>query len=501
MILHKIAPLFILLLVSTTLPAKKMGMEISYTEFMDASDQAFLELSFALGAQSVDYMKDASGKYIGGVEVTVSLKQGDKIVAADKFRLLSPPLDDTTGLPEAFIHQLRFEVEKGEYMLLIDLQDIHEIEEKYHLEQKVTTTLGGSELATSDIQFLDSYKKSSSESVFSKSGFDLIPLVSSGSYVFNENVKTISFYSEIYNTKEAFGGETPYVIKYFIKDTDRDKVLDEYASFSRKEASDAEPVLANFSIEGLKTGNYELVLQVLNKDGEVSAKRSKFFYRINNSVPTISLDEMDEQDITSSFVYQLGGMDSLYQYIKYLWPISSDAEQRYQKDLLEERDLKRMRQYFYAFWSSRNEQNPEAQWTRYHEEVKIANRHYDSRLRPGYMSDRGRVFLTYGRPDAIDRRVMEPNMPNYQIWQYNLINTPYVAKQTNRMFVFAEFQHSANDYQLFHSTAIGELEMGNWRDVMRVRHNGGTTFPIDRFGTRLEDNIILDGSGSDRENR
>ncbi|MDZ7847255.1 MAG: GWxTD domain-containing protein [Owenweeksia sp.] len=129
---------------------------------------------------------------------------------------------------------------------------------------------------------------------------------------------------------------------------------------------------------------------------------------------------------------------------------------------------------------------------------------------PDTAPDRGRVFLVYGKPDMIDSRKLEPNMPAYEMWQYNLISTPYSMRQTNRLFVFAEFEPSTNEYQLFHSTAIGELSSRRWRYDMKMRYSGASGninsqrdmgYPTDPFGTRTEDNIIINSTGSDRENR
>ena len=257
-----------------------------------------------------------------------------------------------------------------------------------------------------------------------------------------------------------------------------------------------------------RTGNYELVFEALDKEGKPFASRSQFFYR-KNAGPTVTINDLTHADVSGTFVQRLGGLDSLYLFTKYLYPISSDAEQRYQKELLETRDLSKLKTYFYVFWQQKNPQNPEAAWKQYHQNVKIVNDLYTTSLQPGYRSDRGRVYLQYGKPDLVESRKFEPSMPPYEIWQYNQINTPYAVKQTNKMFVFAEFDKSTNDYELFHSTAVGELSSRRWRYDMQLKAGGASgdidddadASQRDPFGSRTNDNIIMDGTGSDRQNR
>lgn len=493
------------LLLAPALQAKKMGIEISYAEFMDAKDQGYLELYFALSGQSIDYKKQ-NGFYTGGVQITVALMQDSNVVAADKFNLKSPKLSDTNEFNQVFINQVRLPISPGTYTLSIDLQDINEPEEHYHLEQGIKTSLGGQQVAASNIMFLESYTPATGKSQFSKSGFDLVPWVNSGSYYFTEDVDKLNFYMEIYNTANRLGKDEDYLVKYYIRNADNQQVLNEYASFAKKKAGEVEPILASFNIEKLPTGNYELVVEAINKKQEPIVSESNFFYR-RNPIDLLASVDYAEQDITGTFVDYIHSPDSIYQYIKYLYPISTDGERRLQKNLLDEYDFMKMKRYFYTFWAAHFPNTPEQAWKDYHQEVRKANELFGTGIRKGYMSDRGRVYLVYGKPDFVDQRKSEPNMPPYAIWQYNRINTPYAMQQTNRMFVFAEFNPSTNDYELFHSTAIGELQSRRWQYDMKLRYSGASgdiddmqdaSYPTDPFGTRTRDNIIINSTGAGR---
>jgi len=74
-----------------------------------------------------------------------------------------------------------------------------------------------------------------------------------------------------------------------------------------------------------------------------------------------------------------------------------------------------------AFWKGRD---PTPQTIRneareeFYQRVEEANRQYSSSLKPGWMTDRGRIFIKYGAPDEIERHPFEPNYHAYEIWYY-----------------------------------------------------------------------------------
>ena len=504
--MRRILFVFLSILLSiSSLSGKEIGLEIAYSQFLDADSEPYLEIYFSLNGSSVDYVEQEPGEFIGGIEVTISVKGDSGMLGADRFRLLSPVIKDTSIITDAFIHQSRLAVAQGNIDLVIDIKDINEPEETYHFEQPLKVNFNLESISSSDIIMLEDYRPAEGAGVFSKSGYELIPLVNSGTAYFPEELNKISFYTEFYNTDKQLGRDEPFILKYYLRDQVKQQDLNEYASFARHNTGSVTPLLASFNIEELPTGNYELVIELLNRSGENVYSLKKFFYRKNNLAP-VNLATLSDSVMMEAFMSQLGGLDSIFLFIKYLYPISSDNDQRMQDQLLAERNLDEMKKYFYGFWVRTNPDNPGKAWLDYHREVKIVNRYYTTSIRPGYMSDRGRVFLMYGKPTQTDSRRFEPSLPPYEIWQYNDINTPYVVRQNNRIFIFAEFQPSTNDYELFHSTAIGELSSNRWRYDMALRYAGANgnidedaTAP--EFGSRTNNNIILNSTGSDRNNR
>lgn len=479
---------------------KNLGLDVSFAQFMTEANQPYLELYFAVDGNSLALGKKENNSYFGGVEVVVKFFQDSTFITGDKFRILSPEFIDSLLFTGIYLHQERYSLPKGNYTLSLELFDIHKSKTVHNLEIPVEIVLGDNDASISAISILDHHEPAKENSRFSKSGYDLFPMVSSGSYFFTENINEISFYAEVYNLNEILGQDSAYVLKLYIENRDNEKISSKHASIKKKKAQAVLPILSGFEISGLASGNYNLVVEILDKKLETVVEKKVSFYRSNPSM-NIKAEDIMLADLTGTFVFDISNFDTLYEYISYLYPISDERAQDFQKNLLRERDVNKMKSYFHAFWRAVNAENPEGEWKKYHKNVKIANEIYHTRLYKGYRSERGRIFLVYGAPSLIDNSMFEPGLPPYQIWQYNTLTSPFNdVIQTNKIFIFAEFEASTNDYELIHSTAYGELSNRRWQfDLAQGNYGPGSSVdqnnvPIgDGFGSKLNNNIIMGG--------
>jgi hypothetical protein len=91
--------------------------------------------------------------------------------------------------------------------------------------------------------------------------------------------------------------------------------------------------------------------------------------------------------------------------------------------------------------------------------VERSNADFSMLGREGYRTDRGRVHITYGTPDDVERHPNEPDMKPYEVWSYNNI-------QGGVIFVFLQ-RNQGGDYELVHSTHRNELHDENWQMYAR----------------------------------
>jgi uncharacterized membrane protein (UPF0182 family) len=108
----------------------------------------------------------------------------------------------------------------------------------------------------------------------------------------------------------------------------------------------------------------------------------------------------------------------------------------------------------------------------------------------------------------VQERPLEPQMPPYEIWHYEQINSPYVINQNNRIFIFGEMETSTNEYQLVHSTAVSEQHSRDWQQELLERSYGGSggIDPNDytrrrSFGSRAYQNMLIQSTNSGRSYR
>ena len=57
--------------------------------------------------------------------------------------------------------------------------------------------------------------------------------------------------------------------------------------------------------------------------------------------------------------------------------------------------------------------------TGYFQMIEYANLNFGSMNREGWNTDRGRILLTYGVPDEVERHYMAIDMKPHEIWHYH----------------------------------------------------------------------------------
>ena len=93
------------------------------------------------------------------------------------------------------------------------------------------------------------------------------------------------------------------------------------------------------------------------------------------------------------------------------------------------------------------------------EVAKAVDKLYADGFGYGFESDRGRIFIKYGRPNDVIKVDNEPSAPPYEIWFYN--DFPQ-TNQADVKFLFYAPELGIN-YRLLHSTVRGEINNPRWQ--------------------------------------
>ena len=131
-----------------------------------------------------------------------------------------------------------------------------------------------------------------------------------------------------------------------------------------------------------------------------------------------------------------------------------------------------MQKFFYNLWKNRNSLNPELAWDEYYQKVKSVNNDFKNFKIPGYLTDRGRVYLQYGAPNSIHSVENASSTYPYEIWHYYKLNN-----QSNKKFVFVNADFATNEYRLEYSNVNGEVSNAEWRD--KIEQDNVPTFGDD----------------------
>lgn len=451
--------LALIVFLSLGMQSKTIRAYLSYTVFNTPENDPYIETYLTIQSGSIVNMLKDDGLYSGELHVQMIFRQNDSIVNFGKYVLNSPKIKDTTSNSVNFLDVQRYTLPNGTYDMELTLDDPNSSDEPIVSKTSFIVKFSEDKLTFSDIEFLSSYKKDNSENILNKNGYKAVP------YVFNyfpEVETALNFYAEIYHADKSVG-EDDYVVYSYIRPFEVDKKLDQFFYMRKMKAKPIDVMLNTIDIKQLPTGNYLMVLEARDRNNELIAAKELFFYRENPNAQ-FNMTNILLTDVSKTFVSGMNNRDTLVQCIDYLYAISTSAEKLYVKSQVISADIDALQKYFYNFWYERNNLDPEGAWLSYLERVKQANNDFRTVALPGYLSDRGRVYLQYGKPNAIAESHNEPAAFPFEIWHYYNING-----QRDKKFVFYTQEIATNDFRLLHSDVIGELANYHWQRQLYSR--------------------------------
>ncbi len=455
--------LALLLSITHAMYGKNLQARLSYCTFYSPGNGPYIETYLTVEGHSAHFKETQKGIYQSSIEATLVFRDGDSIRYFDKFNLLSPETVDTLNSVNNFTDLHRVSLSNGNYQMELIIKDKNNSEAKpYIVKQPITISYFNNVIAISDIELVSNYKPEEKPSSLNKNGYEIVPLVDN---FYGQEQNKLSFYCEYYFTNAVLGS-SDFLLNYQIVNFESHKIVDANSSFSRQKPKEVGILLTDFDITDLPSGNYNLTITIRDKDNNLLAMKECFFQRSKMLTLADENKSLNYQqlDVSNTFTAQITNKDTLKEYIKCLWPISSPQENTFALNQLEMADTKMMQQFFYDFWQRRNTQNPQLAWMNYKAEVEKVNAVYTAGKKKGYMTERGRVYLKYGTPNQISKAYNEPSTYPYEIWQYYTL-----GNQSNRKFVFYNPEIGGNDFRLLHSDARGEIFEGQWMVILKRR--------------------------------
>lgn len=469
--------LFFSLMIIPLMPfAQGLNAIYSFTSYNVPSKSPYVEVNLSIDAKSVKY-ENVEEKSEGKVEVVLVIRKDTNIVYAQK-RILNAILSNDNN---ASIFDLqRIGLENGKYYANFEIKDMNTDAEALIILDSFIVDYQKNIIAVSDVQLIDSYTKSNSQNIRSKNGYDIIP------YLFDavpESKNQITYYAEIYNADKQFGLDNNYILSVCLEDLNTGKKFESIQKIIREQAKEVSVVMGNLNIEELPQGGYYLLVEARDANNILYAYKKIPFVRYSSK----QVDNMISALPSDAFVNGISEKD-IDEYLYCLLPIATETQKGFLNHGVKKAGLEEKKIFLFNFWRMINADNPAAEWKYYMDNVDYVNKKYSTKIKKGYQTDMGRIYLVYGKPDhivdekfkttgGIKRRTLSDKLANpdaedasadgvayqpYQIWKYS--KTPY--GEMNKSFVFYAKQNNLMEYFLLHSNAKGELFDMYWENKL-----------------------------------
>lgn len=424
-----------------------------YAAFYSPSTGPYLETYMTIIGKSAVFSKVSETNQQAQVEITYIFRQAGEIKKFEKIKLESPLILLADTVYPNFLDISRIPLLNGTYELEVKVKDFQSGEGGFTTTTQLTIDFQAKKLALSGLEWVEKYIPSENESLLSKSGLDITPYVSN---FFPENITYLTFYQEVYHLNESLSDGEQLLLKYYLQSTANKFELKDYFKMQKITAKEVNVILGKLDISSLPSGNYYLVVELVNKQNEIITSSRNFFQRSNPSAQ-IKLYDISVVDIQTSFTSRIQQLDSMKYFLDAISPISTQLEMQYAQHVIESNDLPKMQQFFHNFWQLRNAGAPEQEWLTYLSVLNAVNQKYSTQTNLGYKTDRGRVYLKYGAPNVmLEEKDLRDSYP-FEIWQYYELDN-----QQNVRFLFYNPHRTWRTYELLHSTHRGELHNDNW---------------------------------------
>lgn len=483
--MKKLGVFILLTLIYWQSKSSDLSVYYYYSPFYSAEVGNYIETYLTVVGNSAEFTKEENGKYKAMVEITMLFNQDGQVKEFRKYNLKSPEVNDTSSKPN-FIDLQRINLKEGLYNFELKVKDLQNANSKeFVFHDIITIAHNPKEIQFSGVEYLEKFSPTKESNPLTRNGYDMVPYVAD---FYPSNIKNFAFYLEIYNTIVVFGEGQEFLLQYYIESISQQKPSTYYTRTKKQKAASVIPLMGEFSIDGLETGNYNFVVEIRNKENKVVSTKKSFFQR-SNPKQKIQWENLDQVNVMQTFVEGITSVDTLLEYINELYPISDGADLTYAQNAIKSRDLSYMQKYFYAFWKAKNYSLPEEEWKKYKEQVDYVNKLYGSQIKKGYESDRGRVYLQYGAPNNTTQNNSSNNINPYEIWHYYIIDN-----QRDGVFLFYNPEIMGKDYTLIYSNAKKELCKPNITNLVEKLSRGKSSLSENSdWSARLKEDLRKEG--------
>ena len=471
--------LLVFCLISTRATAR-ISASVDYLCFPGEAGAGRLILLFGIDGSSLAWKKNPSGQFSGLSSFAVSINDSTRNFFADRLDFSTGDVRDSSGFNRQFTSWKSIDLPAGKYrveMLVFDAFSADTSKERLSFTFELADARQKEVL--SDFLFLEPSRFSSGTPVFSQSAAAV-----RNSDFFSRNDSILRFYAEAHGLLQRFPAGSPLVSRFRILDQETRESLDDFGKISRVKSSPVMAWITDLSLKNLPSGNYTLSWDLIDTAGKFVARASRNFKRSNPAIPE-KFNPRAAAGLPPDLLGELQGIpaDACRHLVASLFPISRSSDQPSIDYLGKKGSEQEVRNFLADFWSRKAGGNALQAFKQFRKTVAEADRKFGTQTMKGYQTERGRVYIQYGKPDMVEneqsdrkRQAMTNlNTIPYEIWYYYSMEEP--VKQTDVMFVFVQQNRGNHNYKLLHSSGIGEVRNTEWRKVVE----SNATYNFDRM--------------------
>ena len=439
------------LLAQDITPRGEFALNVDYAKFHNNDQSGYLEIYYGFHPSLLTYQL-VEEKYVAGVQLTTRFLNNETQQLVINERSLLPVTETDTSATTfkfPFVSQAGYAIPFGDYTLEVVAADSLNPSRRDSVSFIVhIDKYNRDKVVCSDLELCSKINSSHrTDNPFFKNSLEVVP---NATIIFGVTAYPVLFhYLELYNLNPA---ET-YTVKTVV--TDFQKRVIRESSKSRKFGVENAVEVGTTPVTSIFSGKYLLRILIADKSGKELARVEKAFFIYN---PHLQAPELTAQGDQAGELAGLSEKELTGEFLKAKYIASEDEIKTF--NLIDTESGKR--EFLTRFWIKAAKGRPGKLPIRridYLKKIDQANDWYAEMGKDGWQTDRGRVFILYGKPDDLERFPSMGESKPYEIWRYHSIENGVEFVFINRL--------GYGHFELVHSTKRGELWDDNWREYLK----------------------------------
>jgi GWxTD domain-containing protein len=350
-----------------------------------------------------------------------------------------------------FAHVFRFMMQAGDYDVRGILVQPSGIVDSTHVPLRVEF-MPAESLRVSGIELGSKLDFTDEKSILVKNGVRLVP---NATRFFGTNMPLFYYYAEAYGLDFDSAAVDSYTVVRRLLDVQTNNPVRPAVTKRHKTIGHSVVLADGFPVTTLRTGTYLLDLEFTSdRTGRhTHAQKTFWMYRQEDFAAgrVLKADtswKARMQAVEPDFL-DIAGADTALGWMKYLLTKEEAAR-------VNRLNLEGKKKFLHDYWVGKEREKPGAA-NEYFARIVEANRRYTFLKKPGWKTDRGRVYVLYGEPDHVYRNYATADVPDHEQWNYDQLEGGVI-------FVFFD-RAGYGDLDLVHSTKRGEIYNPDWHQL------------------------------------